>query len=92
MDFIVEFVFEFVLDGFFHFVKDHQKNRWIRFITGFTLLFVYVTVLVGLTYLASISIQNNLFTGLLVIAMIVFVVVFGVKAYKKQLDIEGTSH
>lgn len=83
---MIEFIFEVILEGLFAYVKNNQKNRWIRLLTVFILLFIYVSIIVGLTYLAAISIQNNILAGLAVIAMLVFVILFGVMAYKKQLD------
>ncbi len=82
---MIEFVFEVILEGLFEYVKNNQKNRWIRYLTVFILLFIYVSIIGGLTYLAAISIQNNIVAGMVVIAMLVFVVLFGVKAFKKQL-------
>lgn len=86
MAFILEFIFEVILEGLFAYVKNNQKNRWIRLLTVFILLIIYVSIIGGLTYLAAISIQNNILAGLAVIAMLVFVIIFGVMAYKKQLN------
>lgn len=89
MDFVIEFVFEVILEGLFHYVKNNQKNRWLRFLTVFILLSIYLFVIAGLTYLTFISMQSNVVAGVLVGLILFAVILFGVKTYKKQLDIQG---
>lgn len=75
MDFILELIGEFILEGIMEVGTNKKISKWIRYPILALIIFLFGSVILGILLLGVISFKRNRFMGILMISLGLFMIV-----------------
>lgn len=75
MDFILELIGEFILEGIMEVGTNNKISKWIRYPILALIIFLFGSVILGILLLGVISFKRNRFMGILMISLGLFMIV-----------------
>lgn len=87
MDFILELIGELILEGVMEVGTNKKINKWIRYPILALIIFLFGCVIFGIVLLGVITFKQNIFMGIMVISLGLFMmlgIVIKVRKIKKS--------